>query len=426
MAIHIKKFDGIKSFCGIEGIRQDAEFKGYNVIFAENGVGKTSLSRAFWLFIGDNHTKINEYKSIGQIDEPYISLNDNTIIINKDNKPNINFSVEVYNSDFLKENVPLDTEFEIKKFDKKIILNKSGIGKESKEIQSLSEEIEKAQKIKDEIDGENGELKKIESKIELKDKEIEKIRADKITSKNIQINLNDITIENDILKKQEKSYFNYDKNQNIENSFNDLNEALKKFDELQEIEFIELNIDNNKLTEIFSFDIEQEAGVVSNEIKSNIIKMGREFIEKGKELIKINNLITCPFCMQEIKNGILEQYVNYFNEKIEKFNNNTNEQILVVEKEINSLNDIKNSLLSKFEKFKPFIDEFDTKNKELLDALEALKDLLQQLIELLKQRQGIKNFNNFKQLDLDVKIKNINDILIITKDILENKKDTTR
>lgn len=108
-------------------------------------MGKTSLSRAFWLLVGDNHTQINKHKSIGQTNEPYLSLNDNTITINKDNKPNLNFNVEIYNTDFLKENVPLDTEFEIKKIGKDIILDKSDIGWENKEIQRLSGEIENAQ-----------------------------------------------------------------------------------------------------------------------------------------------------------------------------------------------------------------------------------------------------------------------------------------
>lgn len=207
----------------------------------------------------------------------------------------------------------------------------------------------------------------------------------------------------------------------LQKNFDDLNKALKKFDELQEIELIKLNIDINKLTGIFNFDIEKEAGVVSEEIKNHIIKMGREFIEKGKELIKVNSLNACPFCMQKINNGILEQYTHYFNEKIEIFNKDIGEQIFVANKAIESFNGIKNDILNKFEKFKPFIDEFEIKNKELSENLENLIASIHKLVKFLEQRQGIKDFNNFKQLDLGAKIKNINDILIITKDILKNK-----
>lgn len=426
MSVYISKFDDIKAFCGIESVEQNNEFKGYNVIFAENGVGKTSLSRAFWLLANENYTHISQYKSIGQINEPQISLNNGSLMINRDNKPHINFSIEIYNADFLKENVPLDTKFEIKKIGGENILLESAVGKENKEIQKLSEEIENTQKRKVEIEGDNGELKNIENSIMLKENEIEKIRVNKITSKNIQINMSEIDIEKNILEKQEKSYFYYDENQKLElqQNFDELNEALKKFDELQEIEFIKLNIDRSKLTGIFNFDIEKEAGVVSKEIKNHIIKMGREFIEKGKELIKVNNLNSCPFCMQEINNGILEQYTHYFNEKIEKFNKDIDEQILAVSETIELFNGAKNDILSKFEKFKPFIDKFkfEIKNKELSENLENLIDSMRKLEKLLNQRQGVKDFDNFKQLGLETRIKSINEFLIITKDILENKK----
>lgn len=423
MSVYIRKFDDIKAFCGIESVEQNDEFKSYNVIFAENGVGKTSLSRAFWLLADENYTHISQYKSIGQINEPQISLNNGSLMINKDNKSHINFSIEIYNADFLKENVPLDTKFEIKKIDGENILLESAVGKENKEIQKLKAENDDKIKRKNEISGENGKLREIENNIKSKENEIERIRK-KITSNDIAIKMEDITIENNFFDEHEQTYFSYDeaKRQEIQSSFDLIKEALKNFDELQEIPF-SLNIDNNALEKIFSFDIEKEAGVVSENIKNHIIKMGREFIEKGKELIKVNNLNSCPFCMQEINNGILEQYTHYFNEKIENFTQNTDKQIEAVEKEINSLNETKNHIASKFEKFKPFVDEFESKNKELLNALQLLVDLLGKLKTLLSDKQGNKKFNDFKQLDLKAKIKNINDILAITKDILVSKKE---
>lgn len=419
MSVYISKFDDIKAFCGIESVEQNNEFKGYNVIFAENGVGKTSLSRAFWLLANENYTHISQYKSIGQINEPQISLNNGSLMINRDNKPHINFSIEIYNADFLKENVPLDTKFEIKKIGGENILLESAVGKENKEIQKLKAENDDKIKRKNEISRENIE---VEDKIKSKKDEIEKIRK-RITSNDIAIKMEDITIENNFFDEHEQTHFNYDeaKRQEIQSSFDLIKEALKNFDELQEIPF-SLNIDNDALEKIFSFDIEKEAGVVSENIKNHIIKMGREFIEKGKELIKVNNLNSCPFCMQEINNGILEQYTHYFNEKIEKFNKDIDEQILAVSEIIELFNGTKNDILSKFEKFKPFIDKFEIKNKELSENLENLIDSMRKLEKLLNQRQGVKDFDNFKQLGLETRIKSINEFLIITKDILENKK----
>ncbi|MFP6243451.1 AAA family ATPase, partial [Helicobacter pylori] len=46
MAINIKKIKSFKAFCGLDMIEID-EFKHYNIIFGNNGCGKTSLTRAF-------------------------------------------------------------------------------------------------------------------------------------------------------------------------------------------------------------------------------------------------------------------------------------------------------------------------------------------------------------------------------------------
>lgn len=423
MSVHIGKFDDIKAFCGIESVKQSDEFKDYNVIFAENGVGKTSLSRAFWLLANENHTYISQYQSIGQTNEPQISLNGSSLRINKHNKPNINFDIEIYNADFLKENVPLDTNFEIKKIGGENILLESAVGKESKEIQRLKEENENKIKRKDEISGENGKLREVEDKIKSKENEIEKIRK-KITTNDIAIRLEDMTINANFFDKCKQSHFSYNetKRQEVQSNFDLIKEALKNFDELQEIPF-SLHIDNDMLNEIFSFDIEKEAGAVSEDIKNHIIRMGRDFIESGKNLIDSNALSVCPFCMQEIDNTILEQYTNYFNEKLENFTQNTHNQIETIDKEIDSLNVAKNGIVSKFEKFKPFVDEFENKNKELSNALQALVDSLGKLKTLLSKKYGNKNFDDFKELDLEAKIKNINDILAITKDILASKKE---
>lgn len=240
MSVHISKFDNIKAFCGIESVKQNDEFKGYNVIFAENGVGKTSLSRAFWLLADENYTHISQYQSIGQANEPQISLN-GSLTINKDNKPNINFGIEIYNADFLRENVPLDTQFEIKKIGGENILLESAVGKESKEIQTLKAENADKIKRKDEISGENGKLREIEDNIKSKENEIEKIRK-KITTNDIGIKLEDITIkaENNFFDKYKQTYFNYDetKRQEIQSNFDLIKEALNSFDELQEIPFL--------------------------------------------------------------------------------------------------------------------------------------------------------------------------------------------
>jgi len=44
VSVHIKKIDKVTSFCGLNKVVFDTELKGYNVIFANNGAGKTSIT----------------------------------------------------------------------------------------------------------------------------------------------------------------------------------------------------------------------------------------------------------------------------------------------------------------------------------------------------------------------------------------------
>ena len=64
MSVKIKKIDKLTSFCGLNDISMNAEFKDYNVIFAKNGAGKTSITRAFELLISKNYQHTKQYQTI--------------------------------------------------------------------------------------------------------------------------------------------------------------------------------------------------------------------------------------------------------------------------------------------------------------------------------------------------------------------------
>ncbi len=112
----------------------------------------------------------------------------------------------------------------------------------------------------------------------------------------------------------------------LEKDFNELNEAMKKFDGLKEMELpkdcqtIQDQTIKDKLEFLFSFDIDKEAGRVSEKIKEHIRKVGREFIKKGMELHKKMPDNACPFCIQKIPNTIIQDYTSYFNKRVEQFN----------------------------------------------------------------------------------------------------------
>ncbi|WP_367692353.1 AAA family ATPase, partial [Helicobacter pylori] len=228
MAINIKKIKSFKAFCGLDAIEM-GEFKDYNVIFGNNGCGKTSLTRAFELLISKNK-HIEKYRTIFTAESPSIEFE-----CEKGNykiEPNSNigapsFKVEIYNSDFLHNNTPFNSEFGLKKLDDgTIILEGSVLGEETKEINQLKDCRGKVEKRQKEIGDENSAetlIAKQESEIKKYNEEIKKIR-EKVTSRTIQITPNEIEI-NDFCNVS-KNHFKYQEDalMNLEKDFNELDE----------------------------------------------------------------------------------------------------------------------------------------------------------------------------------------------------------
>ncbi|WP_231230160.1 AAA family ATPase [Helicobacter pylori] len=403
MAINIKKIKSFKAFCGLDAIEMD-EFEHYNIIFGNNGCGKTSLTRAFELLISKDKC-IEKYRTISTAESPSIEFEckDGSYKI----EPNSNigvpsFKVEIYNSDFLHNNAPFNSEFGLKKLDDGIIiLEGSVLGEETKEINQLKnckEKVEKRKKkIKDENDTETLSAKQ-ESEIKKYDKEIEKIRKE-MTSKTIQITLDEIKINNICEVSKNKFKVQEDALTNLEKDFDELDEAMKKFDDLKEMELPkDYQTIKDKLESLFSFDIDKEAGQVSEEIKEHMSKVGREFIEKGIELQKKMPDNACPFCTQEITNNIIQVYTSYFNKRIEQFNQDSLEVSGTLKKILEQWN-IK-EILQSFERFEPFMKKDSSTNKESLkNALEQIKVLLEKLQKEVDKKWGVKNKEKFQETD---------------------------
>ncbi len=325
MAFNIKKIKSFKAFCGLDMIEMD-EFKHCNIIFGNNGCGKTSLTRAFELLILKNK-HIEKYRTISADKSPSIEFEceDRSYKIEPNSDIRVPpFKVEIYNSDFLHNNAPLNSEFGLKKLDDgTIILEGSVLGEETKEINQLKDCRGKVERRKREIKDENSTetlTAKQKSEIEKYKEEIEKIRK-KVTSRTIQITLNEIEINNSCKVSKDKFKYQEDVLTKLEKDFNELDEAMKKFDGLKEMELPkDYQTIKDKLEFLFSFDIDKEAGQVPEKIKEHISKVGREFIEKGIKLQKEMLDNTCPFCTQTILNGIIQDYTSYFNKSVETFN----------------------------------------------------------------------------------------------------------
>ncbi|GAA7416390.1 hypothetical protein MM0351_13730 [Helicobacter pylori] len=422
MAINIKKIKSFKAFCGLDMIEMD-EFKHYNIIFGNNGCGKTSLTRAFELLIPKNK-HIEKYRTISADKSPSIEFEceDRSYKIEPNSDIRVPpFKVEIYNSDFLHNNAPLNSEFGLKKLDDgTIILEGSVLGEETKEINQLKdcrEKVEKRQKkIKDENDTENTLSAKQESEIKKYDKEIERIRQ-KMTSNTIKITPDEIGINNFYKVSKDKFKYQEDVLTNLEKDFNKLNEAMKKFDGLKEMELPkDYQAIKDKLEFLFSFDIDKEAGEVSKKIKEHISKVGREFIEKGIELQKEMPDNACPFCTQKIPNEIIQEYTSYFNESVETFNQRSLEMSGTLKNILDQWN-IK-EILQAFEQFKPFMEDFSQNKESLENALEQIKVLLEKLQKEVDKKEGAKNKEKFQEIDKE--------LLEIQKDIQQHVDETRK
>ncbi len=430
MAINIKKIKSFKAFCGLDMIEMD-EFKHYNIIFGNNGCGKTSLTRAFELLIPKNK-HIEKYRTISADKSPSIEFECEDRSYKTEPNSDIRvppFKVEIYNSDFLHNNAPLNSEFGLKKLDDgTIILEGSVLGEETKEINQLKDcrgKVEKRQKkIKDENDSENTLSAKQESEIKKYDKEIEKIRK-KMTSNTIKITPDEIGINDFCKVSKDKFKYQEDVLMDLEKDFNKLNEAMKKFDGLKEMELPkDYQTIKDKLEFLFSFDIDKEAGEVSKKIKEHISKVGREFIEKGIELQKEMPDNACPFCTQKIPHEIIQEYTSYFNKSVEKFNQCSLEVSGTLKNILDQWN-IK-EILQSFEKFEPFMKKDFSKNKESLEnALEQIKVLLEKLQKEVDKKEGAKNKEKFQEIDkelLEIQ-ENIQKHVNETRKILNQKKE---
>ncbi|GAA8709708.1 AAA family ATPase [Helicobacter pylori] len=413
----------------MDAIEMD-EFKDYNVIFGNNGCGKTSLTRAFELLISKNKC-IEKYRTISTAESPSIEFEckDGSYKI----EPNSNigapsFKVEIYNSDFLHNNAPFNSEFGLKKLDDGIIILESSVlGEETKEINQLKnckEKVEKRQKkIKDENSAETLSAKQ-ESEIKKYDEEIEKIRK-KVTSKTTRIILDEIKINNICEVSKNKFKVQEDALTNLEKDFDELDEAMKKFDDLKEMELPkDYQTIKDKLESLFSFDIDKEAGQISEEIKEHISKVGREFIEKGRELQKKMPDNACPFCTQEITNNIIQAYTNYFNKRIEQFNQDSLGVSGTLKKILEQWN-IK-EILQSFERFEPFMKkDFSTNKESLKNALDQIKALLEKLQKEVDKKWGVKNKEKFQETDkkLSENYKKLQQCVDETRNILNQKKE---
>lgn len=245
-----------------------------------------------------------------------------------------------------------------------------------------------------------------------------------MTSNTIKITPDEIGINDFCKVSKDKFKYQEDALTDLEKDFNKLNEAMKKFDGLNEMELPKDDQTiKDKLKSLFSFDIDKETGQVSEKIKEHISKVGREFIEKGIKLQKEMPDNACPFCTQKIPNEIIQEYTSYFNESVETFNQCSLEMSGTLKNILDQWN-IK-EILQSFEQFKPFMENFSQNKESLEKALEQIKVLLEELQKEVDKKEGAKNKEEFQKIDkklLEIQ-ENIQQCVGEAREILNQKKE---
>lgn len=426
MSIKINTIDKISSFCGIDNVDINENFSDYNVIFANNGVGKTTITRAFSLLKDNNYKNIFSYQTVGLSKLPEITFvtNEGNIEI-KDNKTSnkINFNVEIYNSEFIRKNAPFDESFSLKKIENNgAVLENTFLGEEQQSIKEF--ENKKSNKYK--------KIEEINEKISEKDKEIKSYedrlnrKRSEISNEYIKIKIEDIKVSSFKFPKVPLSSEEQDSLKQLQNDVPNLKEAINKFNTLNKIDFFKIDfIEESKKIEndIFKFDREKLAINVSQNIKDHLNKVGADFIEHGIKFTKDDNKF-CPFCRQKIDNGILDEYAKYFNKELQNFSQNSEKFSKDIDNEISKIQNNKDNILYTFENFHAFIEDFNEKKNDLDINLKLLIDILKNIKKLVDKKIGIKNLDIYKENieNLKEKYNKCTKIIGETDKILDNRK----
>ncbi|GAA9099266.1 hypothetical protein Taitung37_13780 [Helicobacter pylori] len=199
-----------------------------------------------------------------------------------------------------------------------------------------------------------------------------------MTSNTIKITPDEIGINNFYKVSKDKFKYQEDVLTDLEKDFNKLNEAMKKFDGLKEMELPkDYQTIKDKLEFLFSFDIDK----------------------------------------------IIQAYTSYFNKSVETFNQCSLEVSGTLKNILDQWN-IK-EILQSFERFEPFMEDFLKEKKSLENALEQIKVLLEKLQKEVDKKEGAKNEKKFQEIDkelLEIQ-ENIQQCVGETGKILNQKKE---
>ena len=302
---HIKEYKSFVDFKWSEFCKDNANieksFNPYNVLFGENGSGKSSIcdilkdlskSKPF----SDSCDKPNSIQI--KIDNDLHNYTANTW----DTYLTQN-SILFFDQQFIDENVHTNGERSNERNRHSQNSGKLLIELDAEANTKKQAEIDTAKSVKDFEDANTTKLsqtflpKDLEIYVKLKDKSEEELIALKDSSNNDQKNLSDDIDQLKLRKNQTANVTSFTPPGEIT-----LSKELPSISEFQEI---------------FSRKIEDTSAKITSENLTKHISLHKDFIEKGLQIIESSvEKDTCPFCIQSLKSQeeVIKSYSEFFNQ----------------------------------------------------------------------------------------------------------------
>ncbi len=355
-------------------------------VFANNGTGKTFISRAFRLLINNEAERVNKILTInktkGNFNLKISEQTDGTTIhkklsikLNKDKEAVIvndtDYIFHVFNSDYVKDNIEelkYNPDGEIEGY----ILGKTKIDltKEKKKVKNLSATIvQKSEDLTSEFDKGKKELDK--QKINRGTNEY------KFTVRNVY--------DGDLEYKEEKSYEELVK----------LNKTLSQSpDDIKNIDELNYSFNGDLMNDIKEiFVTKYSKSKIAQRFKDKVISK-QEFIESGlnilpKEIKQDED--ECPFCEQTLRVDaikLIDDYNDYLDDSEALINSKISNSIKTIEELKNKLKADENTFLrinKDFNKLKKHIPSLTDVSLEELKEFN-LESEFDNIIQLLKEK----------------------------------------
>jgi wobble nucleotide-excising tRNase len=296
----LKRIKSIKNLRNLIDFKCEEELsKHSNVIYALNGTGKTSLSRFFSCFQGEevDINKLKEFLSLEADGKGTVDFTiefEGSIVSSSNLRLPANQKIFVYNEDFLKSNLEVLDFCENKKHKGQLVLGT--IGADEIKIKSLSSEITVLEEKKR---GKENQIKKdLESKLESFKRNYNAKGGSYPNIFSLDSYLNESQIQ------RMKQSIGSDNPKEVFKKLESINEEEKISTVLTRLsEVIDFQSLKSTIHQSFSFEESQK------EIENHINKVGRDWIQKG---LHNHDDDRCPFCRQStIDLSIIKVYDDY-------------------------------------------------------------------------------------------------------------------